>query len=254
MATTVLRPTSSGRNLSFFCQCEDSAGVLAGDYVVKLLDGKLGALLELLGSRLAAHFGIMVPEPVAVNVDAGFAALLTGDPQFNGHTPLIQSNIGLNFGSRYLNPVSQWQGGRRIPDTMVDSAVEIFAFDALIQNPDRRVTNPNLLTMGSSFYVYDHETSFSFLQAILQPPEPWIVENEPYLKQHIFHDGLKKRAIDLTAFCERLTQLTDAVLLGFRTEVPAEWMHAGLATIEGHLRAVREHPAEFEEQIKRCLR
>jgi hypothetical protein len=57
-------------------------------------------------------------------------------------------------------------------------ATDIFAFDALIQNVDRRVTNPNLLTVGSTFYVYDHETSFSFLQAILPPPQPWIVENE----------------------------------------------------------------------------
>ena len=129
-----------------------------------------------------------------------------------------------------------------------------FAFDALIQNVDRRAINPNLFVTGNEFYVYDHETSFSFLQAILPSPQPWILEAELYLKDHIFYHGLKGKAIELDDFCERLSALSDAVLQGFRDEVPQEWIHSCLDLIEGHLKSVRAHTEEFSVQVKRSLR
>ncbi len=53
-------------------------------------------------------------------------------------------------------------------------AAHIFAFDALIQNPDRRYSNQNLLTRGNNIFVYDHELAFSFLEAILPLRHPWL--------------------------------------------------------------------------------
>lgn len=75
----------------------------------------------------------------------------------------LQASLGLNFGSKVLYPASIWPVNRSIPEAMWRDAVNIFAFDALIQNPDRRPENPNLLTQGDNVYVYEHETSFSFL-------------------------------------------------------------------------------------------
>ncbi len=256
-ATTFLRPAATGRTGPLFCGCVDANIGVTEEFVVKLLDtgsGKQGALLELLGSRLATYFGILVAEPVAVLIDADFAALLSTDDRFANRAQLIQSNVGLNFGSRYLSPVSQWQAGRKIPDAMFAMAANIFAFDALIQNVDRRAINPNLFVTGNDIYVYDHETSFSFLQAILPSPQSWILETEFYLKDHIFYAGLKGKTIELHDFCERLGALSDAVLQGFRDEVPQEWIHSSLDLIEGHLKSVRTHTEEFSVQVKRSLR
>jgi hypothetical protein len=252
-ATTFLRPATSGRNAPLFCGCVEAADGPTEEFVVKILDVKQGALLELVGSRLATHFGILVPEAIAVHVGADFVALLTSDSRFCHRAQLFQSNIGLNFASRYLSPVAQWQSGRKIPDALLSRAVDIYAFDALTQNPDRRAINPNLFIMGDEIYVYDHETSFSFLQAILPSPKPWIVEHEPYLKEHIFYAGLKGRKINIGNFLKRLVLLSDGALQGIRDEVPQEWMHDCLDLIEVHLRSVRAHAEEFGVQVQRSL-
>ena len=56
----------SGRTKPMLFGCEDLAGTPAGEYVVKLggcMDtGSTGLMCELIGSMLARHFGILVPD------------------------------------------------------------------------------------------------------------------------------------------------------------------------------------------------
>ena len=165
----------------------------------------------------------------------------------------LRASIGLNFGSRILYPVSTWPVNRSIPEAMWRDAVNIFAFDALIQNPDRRTENPNLFTQGDSIYVYDHETSFSFLLALIKPDEPWNIEGETYLANHVFYRRLKSREIDLADFEERLKSLDADVLAEIREEVPEEWQHDDIDKIEAHLTAIHDHAEEFIEQVRRRL-
>jgi hypothetical protein len=115
------------------------------DYVVKLrggLDrGETGLLCELVASGLASHFGIAVPEPALVSLDVDFAELVAAaEPQ---HADRLRNSTGLNFGSRQLSDVSGWPVDKWIPEAMWQAAVNIFAFDVLIQNPDRRYGNQN---------------------------------------------------------------------------------------------------------------
>jgi len=84
----------------------------------------------------------------------------------------IRGSVGLNFGTRALSDVSTWPVDKFIPDAMWQEAVDIFAFDALIQNPDRRFSNPNLFTRGDSLLIFDHETAFSFLVALFPSATP----------------------------------------------------------------------------------
>jgi hypothetical protein len=213
--------------------------------------GAAGLLHEYMGSRLATHFGILVPEPVGVSIEPEFAmALADRNPELAAS---LHASIGLNFGSRILYPVSTWPVNRSIPEAMWRDAVNIFAFDALVQNPDRRTENPNLLTQGDNIYVYDHETSFSFLLAILKSDKPWNIEGETYLENHVFYRRLKSKRIDLADFAEELKSLTANVLAEIRGELPAEWQHDDLDKIEAHLTAVHDHAEEFTEQVRRRL-
>jgi len=137
---------------------------------------------------------------------------------------------------------------------MFRDATNIFAFDALIQNPDRRVENPNLFTQGDSIYVYDHEeTSFSFLVAVSPSEEPWNLEREAYLDRHVFYSGLRAKEIDLVDFGQWLKDLTPEVLTTIREEVPQEWAHEDQKRIEGHLVEVQKNTEKFLEQIRRRL-
>lgn len=237
------------------CACIDQNAAQAGEFVVKLRHrigiGVAGLLHEFLGSRLASHFGILVPEPVGVSIEPEFAMALA--ERNNELAASLQASIGLNFGSKLLYPLSTWPVNRSIPEAMGRDAVNIFAFDALIQNPDRRTENPNLLTQGDSIYVYDHETSFSFLLAIVKSDEPWNIEGETYLENHVFYRRLKSREIDLADFEERLKSLTADVLAEIREETPQEWQHGDLDQIEAHLTAVHDHAEEFIEQVRRRL-
>jgi RNAse (barnase) inhibitor barstar len=150
--------------------------------------------------------------------------------------------------------MTTWLVGRMIPEAMFRDATNIFAFDALIQNPDRRVANPNLFTQGDSIYVYDHEeTSFSFLLALSPSTEPWNLERETYLEDHVFYSRLRAKEIDLKDFGQNLKALTTDVLMGIREEVPLEWAHKDLIGIEGHLTKIQKNADEFVEQIRRRL-
>lgn len=241
--------------MPILCGCSGGDGKPVGEYVVKLLgnrgNGVSGALLELVGSRLASHFGILVPEPASVEIDNTFAeAIVEVSPSLSNS---VRDSIGINFGSRLISPMSTWLVGRSIPEAMWQDATNIFAFDALIQNPDRRIDNPNLFTRGDEVYVYDHETSFSFLFALNRSVTPWNLEGESYLDRHVFYSRLKSKEIDLGDFAERLGALTGQVLSSIHGDVPPEWDHPVLQRIEAHLTLLREHSGEFIEQVRRRL-
>ena len=250
-ATQFIRNMTSGKTAPLLCGCADQTGRNNGEFVVKFLSAK-GALFELLGSRLANHFGILVPEPAAVQVEQEFADVV--NERLCQQTPPRKVGAGLNFGSRVVNPMTTWLVNRVIPEAMFRDAVNIFAFDALVQNPDRRVANPNLFTQGDSIYVYDHEeTSFSFLLALSPSTEPWNLEGEMYLEDHVFYSRLRAKEIDLKDFGQSLKALTGEVLTGIREEVPQEWAHEDLERIEGHLMKVQKNADKFVEQVRRRL-
>lgn len=252
IATEFVKVMEVGKTAPILCACTDQHENQAGEFVIKLRQridlGVRGLLQEFLGSRIATHFGILVPEPAGVSIEPDFAMAVA---ERDGNLAAsLQASIGLNFGSKILYPVSTWLVNRSIPDAMWRDAVNIFAFDALLQNPDRRFDNPNLFTQGDNIYVYDHETSFSFLLALAASAEPWNVRGESYLANHVFYRRLKSKEIDLADFEERLKGLTAEVLAEIREEIPEEWRHADVERIEAHLTAVRDHAEQFVEQVR----
>jgi hypothetical protein len=222
---------------------------------VKLLgppaSDQLGAPFELLASRLASHFGILVPEAAAVEVSHEFAKLLlASEPALE---PALRSHPFLNFGSRFLNPLTTWLVDRPIPEAMFSDAVKIFVFDALIQNPDRRVDKPNLGTRGDDIYIFDHESAFSFLYALGDHSHPWKLETQPHLRNHVFYRRLRSKPIDLSEFGNSLGGLMNEKLEFIWKDIPTEWAHPHLARIRNHLISVRDHATEFLEEIRRGL-
>jgi hypothetical protein len=254
-AAYFLRVMTAGRTFPILCGCADVSGNSIGEFVVKLLGqpakGSRGVLYEFVASRLAEHFGILVPEPAAVEITREFSRLLAdSQPHL---AAALQASVGLNFGSRIMNGMSTWFSGRMIPDAMLGDATKIFAFDALIQNPDRVVERPNLFTRGDDLFVFDHESSFSFLFTIGGHSSPWNLEREAYLRNHVFYSKLRSKRLDLSEFKCRLEALTETEMDKIRSEVPVEWMHGDFERIGEHLGQVRAHLEEFVEQVKRSL-
>jgi hypothetical protein len=246
----------NGRTSPAIFSCEGLATGEMQDYVVKLKGGmerqEVGLLCEIYASMLASYFDITCPKPAIILLEDSLAELVakeTADPR---RAQLVIDSIGLNFGTSVITNMSTWPVDKHVPAEMLTEAVKVFAFDALIQNPDRRFNNPNLATRGSELLVFDHELAFSFLQAIFSSPEPWKLDTERYLDDHVFAKHLKGESL-AEDFKTRLSGLVRSILDSFSSQVPDEWQHPDLKRIEAHLRLVQEHAAEFALEVERRL-
>ena len=134
---------------------------------------------------------------------------------------LVKGSSGLNFGSVHLGAgFTTWPPGRHPVGTQRDQAADIFAFDTLVQNPDRRAVNPNLWARSDRLGVYDHEQAFSFLSLpiIGGAPKPWAAASHGngfrFLEQHVFYGSLRGGRLNLGPFKEKLGALTDKRIQG----------------------------------------
>jgi hypothetical protein len=252
-AVQFTRFMTSGRTSPALCGCEDELGAAAGEYVVKLRGSvqPRGLLNELLGSKLAVHFGISSPVPALITLEPAMAERIASKDA--SKADMVRGSVGLNFGSEELIGFSTWPVDKQVPEVMRGAAVDIFAFDALIQNPDRMHSNPNLLSKGDTIMVFDHEVAFSFVRDILPSPRPWELDRQGYMINHVFYRQLKGQQLDISRFSANLETLSYAVLDEIFADVPLEWNNGDEPKISQHIFAVRDHTEEFADEIRRFL-
>lgn len=223
------------------------------DVVVKLnggMDAKTsGAVYELTASRLASLFNLGTPEPILVFISKPLADVVS--ELLPDREALIQQSVGWNFGTKFMKNFAIWPVNRLVPDAMIDTAADVFAFDALIQNPDRGTQNPNCGTQGESLQIFDHERAFSFLYNILRNPLPWDITAERYLDNHVFLRSIHKRRNDWRPFLQLLARLSDEFLAEILQEMPPGWDVSHFTEIKDHLMTVRDHSGEFELHLQR---
>jgi hypothetical protein len=253
-ATTFHHFMGNGRTSPAIFSCEKDGETR--EYVVKLRGGmelgERGLLCELYASLLAGYFGLSCPRPAIVTIDEdlGRAVLDRFDPE-SKQARVLRGSIGLNFGTRFLVNLSIWPVDRPVPSIMRAPAMRIFAFDALIQNPDRKFNNPNLGSRDEDLVVFDHELAFSFLLS-LPNLTPWVLTNERYLEQHVFARVLKGEPFP-EDFLSRLGHFSQETASILSNQVPEEWKSDELKKIETHLTLMSEHAAEFAEEVTRRL-
>jgi hypothetical protein len=173
-ATQFIRAMSTGRNHPLLLGCVN-ADDDAFEVVVKFRGHEMtgtAQAAELITALLADDLGLQVPQPAVVDVPVGFEAIIAGKDL----AAMVKGSPGLNFGSVHLGAgFTTWPPGRNPVGAQRDQAADIFAFDTLIQNADRRAVNPNLWARSDRLGVYDHEQAFSFLSVpiIGGAPKPW---------------------------------------------------------------------------------
>jgi hypothetical protein len=225
-------------------------GTLAGEFVVKLRSEMVAqagnSSFEAFGVLLAQHFDIATPEAVCVEIDPRLADSIP--PKFAASADRIRRSAGPNFGTRYLTGYRTWPTNQTIPQSLQAQALDLFAFDALIQNPDRGAARPNLLTGNGRIIAIDHDSAFSFVHAILGPVDPCSLHLLPFLEQHVFFSQLRGRHLDLEHFRERLLSLDQRLPAILSATRPA-WEPSYSERIESHLMAAREKADRFMEAI-----
>lgn len=260
-ATQFIKPMSTGRNHPVLLGCEDSTGN-AFEVVVKFRGKEMDVkaqIAELVTAQLADDLGLQVPQAAVVDIPAGFDGIVAEKDL----AAMVKNSPGLNFGSVNLGAgFTTWPPGRNPVGAQRDQAADIFAFDTLVQNPDRRAVNPNLWARSDKLGVFDHEQAFSFLALPILggAPKPWQAAKQPksfqFLEQHIFYRSLRGGRLSLGPFEEKLGRLTGKQIQGYVDAVPAAWRKENdfcdqLAEYLGEARKYRESLIQF---IKHLLR
>jgi hypothetical protein len=203
---------------------------------------------ELCGNRLARRLGIETPEPSLVNISQEFIDALSSLSSIE-HRP----QAGLAVGCEYF------KGGFATPVihsslTMEEAtqATSIYAYDLLVQNPDRRTGRPNCAFHGKRIIAYDFEMSFSFLFAILQKGEPWQVSLHGLAQDHFFRGYISKHEVNWRPFISAVRLLDDAQFKEVFEDIPNSW-EPWAERVRDHVMSVAMNSDQFELELQRSL-
>ena len=255
-AVTFIKVLSSGRTRPCLMLCEDHEGNQI-ETVVKLRVGKesttTGLVCELLGSLLADDLDLIVPTPFLVDIDADFHSCIPDATLADR----FRKSTGLNFGSRHLGSgYTTWPQERSIPASLVQVAAEIFAFDLMIQNPDRLTERPNLLRKGDEIAIFDHEMAFSFLYSIVKDEYSWLGKGMNFSRNHIFYGSLKGRTVSWERLQGALEAIDDTRLNMYNRGIPDLWRQPdndAVARILEYLRQARNNSAQLFQRVREVL-
>lgn len=186
---------------------------------------------EAMAAMLAKDLGVSIPEPFIVRWSAEFVESI----QNQRVQARFKNCLCPGFGSKKLPA-----GFRVIPKnwdlnkSSLQPAVQIFLFDALIENPDRggkHNAKPNCLINGDELAAIDHEKAFSMAttQLLLGRKEPWVLGSMAIYESqesHLFIDNIRDRAIslDVKKFMNKWSGLSDERINAYLQAIPNEWI------------------------------
>ncbi|MFD2573449.1 HipA family kinase [Spirosoma soli] len=228
-----------------------------GDYVVKWSRGQRmttdSCCRELLGAWIGQQLNLHVAEPTVVSISPEFVETLIGGRGYRN----AASSIGLNFGSTYVPGYIEFVRNQRLTDGQLTQAQAIFALDLFLNNPDRRVNNPNLLTKGDDILLFDHELAFAFTMDLpfLRNKTPWVFRDQDreWVENHYFYAYLRHKQIDFSAFIERLALVDAQFWRRAKQLLPVEWLSEQVNDIQDYLAAIVTHRTEFSNQLTQVL-
>lgn len=251
------RRMGSGRTWPCLLACEshaDSNIEVVAKFSAGCDRGIGGLVAEALSAILAADLDLPVPEPYLVGFDDDFLDTIPVEQEATAER--LRRSTRIAFGSKKLPPgFSVFPSGKVVPVASRQQAVEIFAFDCLIANPDRRPNNPNLLYDGRSFAIFDHELAF-MSEGIIGWQPPWAVGALQSLgHSHILFRALSGRATDLTRLQGAWEALSDKRFAEYEASLPPEWQddNGVTAGILAYLHNVRDNIRPALAEVVRVL-
>jgi hypothetical protein len=249
------RRASTGKSKPCLLACEDTDHAEA-ELIAKMSAGcerGVEALVaESISAVLATDLGLPVPTPYLVTMGPQFIqSIVDGEI-----AKIARASSPIAFGSRKLPPgFTTWPRGRRIPRALIQTAAEIFAFDALIQNSDRRPENPNCLVKGSKLAIFDHELAFANRLIIGWQP-PWKVGALQFMANpnaHLFFSGLRGQSIEFDSFEAAWQLISDQKLAKYEQALPSQWAASAAADALSLVSQIRDNIATCLAEVRRVL-
>ena len=257
-ADEILRQATSGRTRPVLMLCEadtDRAIEVFCKLSAGCFEGVTSLAREVVASCLATDLKLPVPTPYLVEIPSALASVVT-DPDIRER---LKTSSPVGFGSAKVgSQFSVWTSGNRITDAMLPSALGALVFDAVIDNVDRRPSNPNCLVAQDRFRLIDHEMAFPSTSGLLDWRPPWQVGALDWLERadgHIFCHELKKRDLDFGPLRTLWATISDDRLLEYRHTIPPEWdaAHPSVEEALDRVRNARDNLHSVIAEIRRVL-
>ena len=250
-AGEVIREAKSGRTRPVLMLCDADTNE-AIELFCKLsagcFEGVTSLAREVVAACLAADLSLPVPTPYLVEIPSALASIVT-DPDI---AERVRASSPVGFGSAKVgNQFSVWTSGRRVSESMLPSALGAFVFDAVIDNADRKPSNPNCLVAGDRFHLIDHELAFPSTAGLPGWRPPWQAGALNWLDRvdgHLFCRDLRARNLDFGPLRRRWSEISDNRLLEYRQAVPPEW-DAAHSAVEEALDRIRNARDNLEGVI-----
>jgi hypothetical protein len=256
-ALTPFRTLDSGKNKPMLIHGVCKRTGMKTDYVVKYTNGPemslRSACCELIASFIAMELDLYVPEPAIIDVSEEFVSTLIDNYEY----AKAKKSIGLNFGCKYVLELLPPIFGEQLTSQLFNHAKEIFIFDVLISNPDRRKDKPNMDLHDGKILIYDHEMAFSFIRLFTTNPQPWLLNNNierPWIENHYLYPKLRQiseQALD--AFIDKIAVLDDAFWIKVHETMPKSWLGPDLIKIQDNLNLIIQNKSLFKQELKSIL-
>lgn len=254
IASRLERKMGNGRTSPCLIVCETDEDDV--ELVVKFSEGcfekEKNLVIESIAAMLAADLDLPVPEPFLVEIDDVFINSI-GDPSLR---ELLQKSNRLAFGSKKLpDGFAVWPNSSRVPAMLTQTAAEVFVFDAIIVNSDRRPGNPNCLYTGDEIGIFDHELSFAS-QQVLFWKAPWLEGGFDAISSPLLHifapANFEVRPTNLDRFKNAWDQLPDHRFQEYCEALPFEWGDHD-AYLEDTVKYLKEVKSRISEIVTRGL-
>lgn len=251
------RILTSGRTRPMLIRGVCTQTGIKDEYVVKLKGSPEmfadACMNELIGSFIAAELNLNIPSPATVEISPELLEIMTGHGNYN----FASQSLGLNFGTIYKEGYLEIIAGQKLSADLKEKLYDIFAFDILVGNPDRRIDKPNFLSNGKDFLIYDHELAFSFTQILsfARNPQPWLIPlaEMDWISRNYCFTQLKGKPFDFSSFVTRLEGLNENFWTIADKLIPSEWKTSNYLVIKDHINSIVANSQVFIQELNRIL-
>ena len=250
------RKMGVGRTNPLLLLCDGPLGEI--EVVAKFSQGcSLGGLIrEAMTAMLALDLGLPVPAPYLVQLSVDFIETIP-DPVV---AEFLRKGDSFGFGSHRLpDGYAAWiPPEARMTAGLEQEALDIFALDCWLTNPDRRASNHNLLTDGKRFAIFDHELALMTTLNMFwkQPWEVSALEAAQPPLAHVFFAHMRGRAsYSIDVLCARFNVLTDKRIGEYASALPPSWASEGDTVLKAKtfIMSLRDNLIPAGAELKRAL-
>jgi hypothetical protein len=162
----------------------------------------------------------------------------------------LSGSVGPNFASRYVPGIIDLMNASEVARDQRSTATEIYAWDVLVDNADRRLKRSNLVLMNNRLVAIDHELTVSWFGAIGSPGPIWVPGIlHRLIGEHFFSKHIDRWTMNLSEFRHKLQELSASEIIALTENVPTRWLRAEgtnfLINVRSYLHDIRARADEI---------